>query len=372
MADVVIVGGGVIGLTMAWELAEQGVAVCLVEQGQLGQEASWAGAGILPPGNPQFAKTPEAHLRAASHVLWPGYSAKLKNETGIDIGFRHCGGIEVRRSVARDELHDEIAAWRNEGVAVEPLGSEDARRLEPNLHSETTAAYRLPELCQVRNPRHLKALVAICAQRGVELRTGTPVVGFARQGERVIAVRTPSGEIPAGQVVVAGGAWSRQLLAQVGCELPVEPVRGQIVLLAAQPLPFRHVIQHGPRYLVPRSDGRILIGATEEHVGFEKQNTAEAVGGLIRFATGLVPCLSAAKFERAWCGLRPGSRDGLPYLGAVPGMRNLFAAAGHFRAGLQLSPITGVLMRQHLLGQPTTIPLEPYACDRHRSESDAG
>jgi glycine oxidase len=153
---------------------------------------------------------------------------------------------------------------------------------------------------------------------------------------------------------------------QAGYDTPLEPVRGQIVLLNAQPLPFRHVIQSGPRYLVPRPDGRILIGSTEEHVGFDKRNTAAAVAELIDFAVSLVPSLSEATYERSWAGLRPCTPDGLPYLGQVPETRNLFVATGHFRAGLQLSPATAVLMRQVLLDQPTTISLNGLACNRLR------
>jgi glycine oxidase len=173
----------------------------------------------------------------------------------------------------------------------------------------------------------------------------------------------------AGRFCIASGAWSRPLLMQAGCESPLEPVRGQIVLLNAQPLPFGQIIQSGPRYLVPRPDGRILIGSTEEHVGFDKRNTAAAVAELIDFAVSLVPALAEATYERSWAGLRPCTPDGLPYLGQVPETRNLFVAAGHFRAGLQMSPATAVLMREVLLEQPTTISLDGLACDRLRSST---
>ena len=255
---------------------------------------------------------------------------------------------------------------------MERLTQEQLMQCEPALNRDIVAGYRLPQLSQIRNPRHLKALRAGCADRGVELLPGKPVIGFDAQNGKIISAKTPEESFSAGQFCVAGGAWSRRILLDLQIEIPLQPVRGQIVLLSMQPLPFRHVIQQGARYLVPRPDGRILIGSTEEHVGFEKNNTAGAVADLIAFATGLVPSLQNARYERAWCGLRPCSKDGLPYLGPVSETENLTIAAGHFRAGLQLSPATAVLMRQVILDQEPIIPLDAFACDRHQTNHISG
>jgi len=365
MRDVIVVGGGVIGLSIAWELSGEGIGVAVVDQGEIGREASWAGAGILPPGNSEGARTPEARLRALSHARWADYSAALGEQTGIDNGYRNCGALHVDLGGAANGLRSEAAVWRDERVIVEELDADAARKCEPRLSPAVTSAFRLPEQGQVRNPWHLRALHAACAARGVEFLPGRPVVGFDRRGEKIIAVRTAGEALAAGQFCVAAGAWSKQLLAEAGCVAAVAPVRGQIVLLDARPSPVRQIIERGPRYIVPRGDGRILVGSTEEHVGFVKANTADGVAGLIAFALELVPALRAARFDRAWSGLRPGSADGLPYLGRVPGADNLFVAAGHFRSGLQMSPGTAVLLRQLMLDQSPEIPLEPYACDRH-------
>lgn len=372
MADVIVVGGGVIGLSLAWELAGQGVDVELLEQGQPGQEASWAGAGILPPGNPEAARSPEARLRAESNALWPHWSERLREETGIDNGFHVCGGLEVRRAGSPTELKQEIDSWRAEGVEAEAMTSDEALEQEPHLNPDLTSAYRLSRLAQVRNPRHLKSLLAACGGRGVTIHPGMPMTGLERKGDRITGVRSPEGVRACAAVVLTAGAWSQALLEQVGCRVLIEPIRGQIVQLSAQPLPIRHVVQCGSRYLVPRTDGCILIGSTEERAGFDKRNTAGAMADLIGFASGLVPSLAEAKFERAWAGLRPASPDGLPSLGRVPGVENLFIAAGHFRAGLQLSPITAVLMRQLILGQPMQMPVDPFACDRHTRAARSG
>lgn len=305
---------------------------------------------MLPPGNPELAVTTEARLRAGSHVLWPEWSAQLRNSTGIDNGFHRCGGVEVSPSGNVATLQEKVAAWAAEGVVAEPLDSAPLHVRLPSLHPDIHAGYFLPELGQVRNPRHLKALYQACHSAGVDLRAGSPVYDFVQQDDRVVAVRTACDEFEAGEYIVAGGAWSGMLLRRAGFELPVEPVRGQIVLLESRAA-IPHVIEVGTRYVVPRPDGRVLIGSTEERVGFQKRTTAAGVAGLIEFGQQLIPALGDARFERAWAGLRPHAPGGLPRIGRVPGLTNLTVAAGHFRAGLQLSPITAVLIRELIVDQ---------------------
>jgi glycine oxidase len=366
MEDVIVVGGGVIGLSIAIELAGQGAAVALLEQGDFGREASWAGAGILPPGCLDGAETPQAQLRALSHFIWPDWAESLEAETGIDPGYSRSGGLELALE-AGDDLSDDLRSWRLEGVRVEELSPDEARQFEPRLSGQIQAAHRLPELGQVRNPRLLKALVAASSVRGVRLLAGTPVMALEAQDGRIISLRTPTGTFRAGRYCIAGGAWTRTILDSIGVSIAVAPVRGQIVLVSHTPRLFSHVIMVGSRYLVARDDGRILIGSTEEHVGYLKANTASAVRELLAFGTRVVPALADAHFDRAWSGLRPGSGDGLPFLGRVPGYENLFIAAGHFRSGLQTSPGTARLLRQSLLDQETDLPMDPFACDRPSS-----
>jgi glycine oxidase len=346
--DVLVIGGGIIGLTSAYFLAKAGLAVEVRDRADLGREASWAGAGIIPPGLfPQLTTNPLDHLRAASVVRFSNVSAELREESEIDNEFHYCGGIEFLEEVDRD-LTD---LWRQERIPFEPLTVKLRQVVGDVSHPEGTIAYWLPMMAQVRNPRHLAALVEACRRRGVRLRPHTRTDDWRR--------------IPAGRRLIAAGAWADELLAPLGCRLGVRPVRGQIVLFNPGRVILRHVLIVGKRYLVPRRDGRILAGATEEpEAGFEKANTPEGVQGLIDFARELVPELRNAAIETTWAGLRPGSPDGMPFIGSVPGCDNIFAAVGHFRAGIQLSIGTAEMVRDLILGQPPSIPADAFRLDR--------
>jgi len=362
--DILIVGGGVIGLTAAYFLAREGVRVEMVDKGDFGTEASWAGAGILPPGNPAHARTPFDQLRAHSAALFPILSADLRERTGIDNGYLRSGGLEF---VGQSD-HAGAQEWRGDGIVAEDLDEAAAVRAEPALAAGLGPAVFLPDMAQVRNPRHLKALCAACATYGVRFRPYCPVQGFERSGRRITCVTTAAGNLAADRFLVTAGAWTSALLEPLGWKLGIRPVRGQIVLLQTGTPLLRHILLWGARYVVPRPDGRVLVGSTEEDAGFAKRTTAEAICDLLHLARTLVPALAGAHLERSWAGLRPGSPDGLPYLGPAPDLDNLAVAAGHFRAGIQLSPGTALVLRELLLGQKPTIELAPFRLDRLRGE----
>ena len=359
MHDVIIIGGGVMGLTSAWELAKTGASVCLLEKSQPGGEASWAGAGILPPGHRGSPEDPLAPLLRRATELWPNVSAELKDATGIDNGFRNCGEIQILESPT--SMPADMAAWNVNGVRTEKLTSDQLHDLEPSISRELTTAYLLPDACQVRNPWHVRALQEACRIRGVQILDSHEVTSFSANGGRMESVETAAGRHSAGAFLVTGGAWTAKILAEAGVAIELEPVRGQIVLLRSERPLFRRILEIGSRYLVPRDDGRVIIGSTEEWVGFVKDNTAEGVAGLLEFARRLVPDLSKSSLERCWSGLRPHTKRGLPYIGQAPQVSNLFVAAGHFRAGLHLSTITGRLAAQLIRGESPELPLASFA-----------
>ncbi|MCA9087282.1 MAG: glycine oxidase ThiO [Planctomycetaceae bacterium] len=348
MQQVVIIGGGVIGLTSAYALSRAGVKVCVLDQSEPGREASWAGAGMLPPGGRGSEPQVLQQLAAQSAQEWAAFSASLLEQTGIDNGYRCFGAFNFAASA--EELNAEFLDWQAGGVSASIVETTTLHEAVSCLSSRHTAAIHLPTAAQIRNPHHLQALQVACQQQGVEIHGQQEVVELERSQGRIVAARTPNTRWLADQFLVASGSWSQKLLAGTGCSIEVEPVRGQIVLLNCGERRWTHTLETGSRYIVPRDDGRVLIGATEEHVGFEKRNTLDAIARLCSYAADLIPELADATFERCWSGLRPYSRRGRPYVGRIPELDNLFVAAGHFRAGLSLSPATGRLVCDLMCG----------------------
>jgi len=365
--DICIVGGGVIGLTLAYLLAKEKVSVTLIDKSDLGQEASWAGAGILPAGNPAKAKSPIGKWRAQAVSFFPHFSAELKSLTGIDNGYWQCGGLELRASASQLEEHRLLnlaKVERGEGLMCEIVDAQKLHELEPNLSPALPGGVYFSGIAQIRNPWHLKALIEACRVKGVNLLAHSPCESIERLGERITGIRTPTGTIRAKKFVIAAGTWTTGLLADLGWQPAMKPIKGQIVLLHPEQEALKHILLVSHQYLVPRQDGRILIGSTEEDVGYDKTPTEEASINLRSFAARLIPSLADAPIEKQWSGLRPGSSDGRPFLGLVPNYQNLFVAAGHFRAGLQHSIMTGMVMRDVLLNQPNNVDLAPFKPDR--------
>jgi glycine oxidase len=371
-----IIGGGVIGLSLAYELAGCGLKVRLIDAGTPGREASWAGAGILPP-TAAHSVDPLEQLTALSNRMHAAWHEELASTTGIDNGYRRTGAIYLARDRELDQqLSQFIQAANSSGIANERLDRGSLAKIEPALNPrELLSACLLEDEAQIRNPRHLRALLAGCIERGVEITSGAIAQQFEVRRGRVQAVRTNLGSLAADQFCVTAGAWSSELCERLGITVRIKPVRGQMLLLST-PMPvLSRIVNEGRRYLVPRDDGRLLVGSTEEDVGFDRGTTADAIAGLLEFAMGLVPTLAHATLERFWAGLRPATQDGWPYLGPVPDVENAFVAAGHFRSGLQLSTATARVMGQLVRGLAPEIDLERFRVDRHvdtrRADTDA-
>jgi glycine oxidase len=361
-ADVAVIGGGIIGLTSAYVLARAGLTVEVLDRSDLGREASWAGAGILPPGNPDRAATPIDRLRAIGSAEFPLFSTELRDLTGNDNGYRPCGGIEFLPP--EDEYV--LPLWRTEGITFERLSPDGLKALEPGLGNVPGVPYHLPGCAQVRNPWHLRALIAACHAVGVRLRPHEPVSQVVEHRGRVLKLTLESGRaVSAAAYLIAAGPWSELFLDDLGHRPSVFPVRGQMVLFRPAEPVLSRILMLGKEYLVPRGDGRVLVGSTEEpEAGFEKANTEAAVAKLTALARRTVPPLADAAVEKCWAGLRPGSPDGLPFLGPVPGCENAYVATGHFRAGVQLSIGTARVVGELLTGRPTSVPLDAFRLDR--------
>ncbi|HWB00706.1 MAG TPA: glycine oxidase ThiO [Pirellulales bacterium] len=364
MDDCLIIGAGVVGLSLAYELASAGARVRVIDRQAAGREASWAGAGILPAATDRPGDPPYARLAGLSHALHKRWADELRALVELDNGFRPTGALYV----ACDEpavaaLEQQAAVWKANQIAAEELPGQRRGGFEPHL-GPIHRGYFVPDECQIRNPWHLRALLAACQRFKVAVSEGVESFDFVVDNNRINGVETNIGRLRAKQYCVATGSWTAGVMSRLGVKIAVKPVRGQMVLLRGDPALPRHIINHGSRYLVPRGDGRVLVGSTEEDVGYDRRNTAEGVRGLLDLAARLVPPLATFEIERTWAGLRPATADGLPYLGRIPGFSNAFIAAGHFRSGLHLSPGTARVVGQAMRGVPTEIDLTPFRVDR--------
>jgi glycine oxidase len=360
-SDILVIGGGVIGLMTAYELAASGAAVTLVEMGDTGQQASWAGGGILSPLYPwRFAGAVTA-LAGWSQQVYPALCTELFETTGIDPEYSTSGLM-----VLDTEDHREALAWAAAADAkLETLTRAQITEKEPGLVTDVREALWLADIGQVRNPRLTKALRTAIEPR-VAIREREEVLELKVQDGRVHGVRTTRGEVRAERVVVCTGAWTAELLAKLGHKPDIRPVRGQMILFSAKPGQIRHLTLYRERYVIPRRDGRVLIGSTLEEAGFDKRTTAEAKEELYRLATGLFPLLKRSPIEDHWAGLRPGSPSGIPYIGPYPNAEGLYVNAGHFRNGLVTGPASARLLADLLLGREPILPPSPYGLEAPR------
>jgi glycine oxidase len=365
-SDIIVIGCGIIGCSIAYRLAKDGLKVTVIERGRPGREASWAAAGMLTPQSEAAHSSNDAFsdLCLKSHRLYPDFVAELEEETGMSIGYRSTGSIFVAFDYVEAEALAGLAEReRRAGRTAEELTPKQARELEPELSESIQAGIYLPEDSYVDNRALIKALVVAAERRGVQLFTDTPAIGFEYEGPRIRGVLLP-GHTLAGDIVInAAGSWAG-LIDQTGrIKLPVRPIRGQIVCLEQLPQRLSHLIHSSECYIVPWPDGRTLIGATVENAGYRKEVTAQGVRKLLNAAVRMIPSLDSATIRDAWAGLRPDTEDNLPILGFshVP---NLMIATGHFRNGILLAPITAELIAETIISGRASIQLDPFSPNR--------
>lgn len=362
--DVLIIGGGVIGLSLAWELSQRDKRVCVLASKRTGRTASWAGAGILPPAAAIEVDDPLEKLRQLSLKLHPAWAEQLQGEAGISTGFSQCGGLYLATTPAESAT---LAAnrfwWEEHAIEHQEWSSDEVVQREPalrNIAPNLKAAWFLPGECQLRNPRHLKALEQACRGRGVAILDDAHVEELVIEDGMVTGVRTDIETYRAQQYCLCSGAWARLGLGDLDISNGIMPVRGQMVLYRAETPLVQRIINEGHRYMLSRDDGLLLAGSVEEEVGYECETTAEGLARIQTWAKSILPQVASLPIEATWAGLRPGSYDGFPYMGRIEHLENLYVAAGHFRSGLTLSPGTAVVMAELMCDGQSSMDLHSF------------
>ncbi|WP_263260285.1 glycine oxidase ThiO [Pseudomonas sp. RIT-PI-S] len=354
----IVVGAGVIGLLTTLNLASAGIKVTLIDRQQAGKEASWAGGGIVSPLYPWRYSPAVTALAHWSQDFYPQLGDHLFGRTGIDPQV-HVTGLYWL------DLDDEARAltWANEqSRPLSKVAINEVYRKVPVLGPGFAEAVYMANVANVRNPRLVKALrAALEATPGVQLLEHCAVQGFVQHQARVCGVRTEAGEILGDEVVLTAGAWSGELLATLGLALPVEPVKGQMILFKCSEDFLPAMVLARTRYAIPRRDGHILVGSTLEHAGFDKTPTEDALASLRASAQDLLPALREAQVIAHWAGLRPGSPEGIPFIGPVHSHPGLWLNCGHYRNGLVLAPASCQLLADLMLGRAPIVEPAPYA-----------
>ncbi len=369
-ADVVVIGGGCMGLGLARGLAGRGRKVALLEAGGVAREASWAAAGMI--GAQSEAMEDDAYFAATvvSRDLWPDYARGLAADTGADFGFHPEGGLHLAFGAAYESRLEAKYLWqKTRSGRVERLEKEDLRRRFPFLHPRVSAGYLAHGDYWVDNRALCRALEASCRTLGVEIREGCPAEPLEAEGGRVGRVRAGGAEWEAGDVVVAAGAWSTPLLKGLLQPPPqVSPVKGQMLSFDVPESLLPSVPLHGENlYFVPRrtEEGpKLLVGATVENTGFDKRLTGEGVEYLLQGSFETIPDLRSCAIGEFWAGLRPGASDGWPTLGPTP-LKGLHLCCGHYRRGILFLPLTVDSLVQSVLEGSLPEATRPFAYGRH-------
>lgn len=352
--DAVIAGGGLIGATIALELAEAGLKVALFDAREPGREASWASAGMISPAPENAGMIPFVPMSLASVALYPEFIDRVERLTGMDVGYRKDGALDViLGGDAEEELSTVIALQHGVGLKARALSAEQARQMEPALTDEIQAAIFREDEASLDTRAFMEATLKAATAKGVEIFPGNGAKAVWKAGGRCQGLLLEHGQVQAKWTVIAAGCFSARIEGAAPYA-PVFPAKGQMIALRCEAVEIKRILWLEHKYLVPRNDGRIVAGSTIERTGFDHGVTAGGVELILREVMKMVPGLEQARIEETWAGLRPDSPDHLPIIGATD-MDGLLMATGHFRSGILLAPITARLIREWVNTQKVSV-----------------
>lgn len=350
--DAIVVGAGVIGSSIAYNLSKRGKKVLVLECGKIAGKASSAAAGMLGAQAGIEKETPFFQLAKASRAMFPELADELKELSGIDIELQQNGFYKIAISEEEEvELKRLIQAQKDFGEEAEWIPPAELRILEPALTLMNFGAMFIPNDGQVTSLSLTKAYATSAVALGAEILEHTEVHRFVREQGRIVGVKTIQGEHRAEHVIVAGGAWSGKLLSEAGISIETYPVKGEVFSVKTKRRLVKGTISAHGCYLVPKPGNRLIVGATEKADTFDEAVTIEGISSLMEGAKAILPELTDAEWERAWAGIRPQTKDSLPYLSAHPSEKGLYIATGHYRDGILLAPITGAVMADLVEGK---------------------
>jgi glycine oxidase len=369
-ADVLIIGGGIVGCSIAWRLAQAGMQVTVLDRSDPGAEASSAAAGMLAPLGEMVEPRVFSDLCVASRNLYPSFSAEIEEASGHLTGYRSDGALLVALNEENERELAEIHRTQTaQGFILSPLTAAEVHLRGAELSPRVCGGLFIPDDHWVDNERLMRALLVACQRAGVRVEAGCAVHKFHAQDSRIASITAGNDiKFAAKSYVLAAGCWSGEVAEELGIHVPVIPCCGQMMEFEVQrELPF--VLRCGIHYLVPRPQRRLLVGTTAEYTGFQKVVTAKGLLSVVEGAVRLAPQVSECRFLRAWAGLRPDTADHLPILGYGE-IENLVFATGHFRNGILLAPVTAEIIAELIAKGLTSRPIEAYRPTRFTESGD--
>ena len=370
-SDVIVVGGGIIGCSIALRLLRSGLRVTLIERGHPGCEASGAAAGMLSPQVGALKPDGFFDLCMRSRSLYPEFLEDLTQLTSEPVEYNPEGTLCLALEGEPAADLDDWATWQlRSGLNLEAVSREDIHHIEPNVTRQAVRGILVHGDHQLDNRQLMKVLTTALRNSGATLRTGISVESLTTEKGSVIGVQANGERYHAAKTVVAAGSWSGNLLVSLGLILPTTPARGQMIAFKGSGRPIRRTVHTNKIYVVPRCDGRVLAGATVEYAGFDKRVTPDEIEALGCAAYEAVPMLREFEIVEKWAGLRPDTPDHLPILGQS-GIPGLVLATGHFRSGILLAPVTAELISNLILSGEESPELRPFDIARFRAEKNS-